>query len=493
MKKYKFFLFLGLIINIIIFTMNLNNGHSWGDSALYFMQAESIIENNYKQLIINNKFTIERSSSDVNMGPVLYPWGFPLYLSFFKAIFGNNIILIKTYSIIPFISFLYILWNHLEKEFPNKIFIVIFLLFSFNMFFLRFSNHILADIPFLFISTIALFYIRNNLKNNNKVNLNRLTFINIILAIAISIRPNGVIIFITYLISSFYIILIKSNYNKETKIRMFFFNILITSISFTLLFFIISENLSPRGDSVLAILKTINLDTLKENLVYYFSLPHRFYDGLPFKELYYYTTLPFAILGACKRFKTDYVFVFYLILTIILYLLWPFKQGLRFLFPVLPFYIIFTYYGYHFFTSKYRIVKILIYIKSVVIIIAILLGSLNLSLSNLNNERNTNYGPYTKNSIELFDFIKKNISTDKVISFFKPRSLTMMTGNRSNLCSNTHDIITRSDYFCYYRGGPANYVKGSQINELTLDVLMNSSKVDLIFTNDSFFLFRISK
>ena len=108
-----------------------------------------------------------------------------------------------------------------RKEFPSKIFIVIFLLFSFNMFFLRFSNHILADIPFLFISTIALFYIRNNLKNNNKVNLNRLTFINIILAIAISIRPNGVIIFITYLISSFYIILIKSNYNKETKIRIF--------------------------------------------------------------------------------------------------------------------------------------------------------------------------------------------------------------------------------------------------------------------------------
>ena len=69
----------------------------------------------------------------------------------------------------------------------------------------------------------------------------------------------------------------------------------------------------------------------------------------------------------------------------------------------------------------------------------------------------------------------------------------MMTGSRSNLCSNTHDIITRSDYFCYYKGGPANYVKGSQINELTLDDLMNSSKVDLIFKNDSFFLFRICK
>ena len=122
-------------MNIIIFTMNLNNGHSWGDSALYLMQAESIIENNYKQLIINNKFTIERSSSDVNMGPPIIPLGFPLYLSFFKALFGNNIILVKTYFIIPFISFLYILWNHLEKEFPSKIFIVIFLLFSFNMFF----------------------------------------------------------------------------------------------------------------------------------------------------------------------------------------------------------------------------------------------------------------------------------------------------------------------------------------------------------------------
>ena len=91
-------------MNIIIFTMNLNNGHSWGDSALYLMQAESIIENNYKQLIINNKFTIERSSSDVNMGPLLY-LGVSIIFIFFKALFGNNIILVKTYFIIPLYHF----------------------------------------------------------------------------------------------------------------------------------------------------------------------------------------------------------------------------------------------------------------------------------------------------------------------------------------------------------------------------------------------------
>jgi hypothetical protein len=108
MKKLLTAVFPALPISItaLLFWSGLTNGHDWGDDfAAYIMQAKSITEGRHSEFIEANRFTIEQSSYPI--GPVAYPWGFPVLLAPFYALFGLNMIALKSVSIICFLLFLF--------------------------------------------------------------------------------------------------------------------------------------------------------------------------------------------------------------------------------------------------------------------------------------------------------------------------------------------------------------------------------------------------
>ena len=68
----------------------LTNGHNWGgDFAAYIMQARSVLEGNVPQFIEANSFAVQKSTD--NLGPITYPWGFPVLLVPFYKAFGMDI------------------------------------------------------------------------------------------------------------------------------------------------------------------------------------------------------------------------------------------------------------------------------------------------------------------------------------------------------------------------------------------------------------------
>ena len=88
--KLKVIFFLILLVSGSLLIGTITQGHIWGgDFAAYIMQANSIVEGNMQAYIDLNRFTIEQSSWP--MGPIAYPWGFPLLLTPIYALFDNNI------------------------------------------------------------------------------------------------------------------------------------------------------------------------------------------------------------------------------------------------------------------------------------------------------------------------------------------------------------------------------------------------------------------
>ncbi|RPJ77971.1 MAG: hypothetical protein EHJ94_10160, partial [Deltaproteobacteria bacterium] len=88
-----FFLILLCLIGVISFS-SLTDGHHWGgDFSQYIMQARSILEGAPAKVIEENRIMLQESSSPP-FCPLAYPWGLPVLLAPFYAVFGADILIL---------------------------------------------------------------------------------------------------------------------------------------------------------------------------------------------------------------------------------------------------------------------------------------------------------------------------------------------------------------------------------------------------------------
>ena len=67
-------------ISLIIGAASLTRGHQWGDDfAWYILQAKSILHGTTDEFMAQSVFT--NSQSTTHLGPLAYPWGYPLILT----------------------------------------------------------------------------------------------------------------------------------------------------------------------------------------------------------------------------------------------------------------------------------------------------------------------------------------------------------------------------------------------------------------------------
>src|SRR5574342_966223 len=99
-------LLVGLIlISLIIGACTLRRGHEWGDDwAWYVLQAQSILNGTTAEFMQTSAFTNNESTTYV--GPLAYPWGYPLILTPAYAIKGINPLVLKLPTLVFFAGFL---------------------------------------------------------------------------------------------------------------------------------------------------------------------------------------------------------------------------------------------------------------------------------------------------------------------------------------------------------------------------------------------------
>lgn len=76
-------------------------GHWWGDDwALYLRQADGLVSGDPRRVLEENEFAVTMSRGAA-FSPPLYPWGFPLVLAPFVAVWGTDI---DRLAIVPVLS-----------------------------------------------------------------------------------------------------------------------------------------------------------------------------------------------------------------------------------------------------------------------------------------------------------------------------------------------------------------------------------------------------
>jgi hypothetical protein len=506
-----FWLLVGIIIicSGLMGAALLSSGHDWGDDfASYIMQAESIVRGRPSQFMESNAFTIHQST--INLGPVAYPWGTPVLLAPLVAVFGVNILALKSINLVCYLLFLITLAVGLHSKLSPLSLIALIAILGLDPAILNLLNAVVSDVPFLLFSTLTILLIGHVIVQRRILSVEWLGYVllGIFLALSFFIRTTGILLLFVAVLSeavSSLPIFHRSRTpdlglerkpqdippsRKRINGRLLFLRAVpylvflgMTAVGYLLL---------PSGEGgYLQSLGAISLRTIKSNLLYYLGMPQNFFSAIPFFPLVFGATLPFFFTGLVKTIDRYYPMVIYGILTMGLNIFWPATQGLRFLLPIFPFYLFFLLMGMEWFIHAMEGIErktVFAAAAGCVLLAAFFFSrqSMELALANLRNHREVSSGPFTPASQEMFNYIKTNTAQDSVIVFFKPRAMRLLTG-RPSLEWNNPSELPLGQYFCFYR----NEDEGHQLSSTDIESLQGTGKIKLIFQNSDFQLFQI--
>src|ERR1043165_1898556 len=98
-----------ILVSLIIGACQLTRGHEWGDDfAWYILQAKSILNGTTDEFMKESAFTNYQSTT--YLGPLAYPWGYPLLLTPVYAVKGISPLALKLPALIFYGGFLICLY-----------------------------------------------------------------------------------------------------------------------------------------------------------------------------------------------------------------------------------------------------------------------------------------------------------------------------------------------------------------------------------------------
>lgn len=474
--------------------------HDWGDDfADYIMQARSLCDGAPRAFVDANHFTISHSSCV--LGPDAYPWGYPLLITPIYAIFGLNLLALKTVGVIFYLLFLLVMCLGFRGTHRGPWLVCLVSILALNPTMLGFSNQILSDVPFLMASTLCIVLITRASVQERAIlsPFPDRILIGAAIAFACSIRGNGVLLLPTLGLSELIAHLqdwLHSRRSEPTNWRWSrtWRPTVIALLPYTafLSTTLMSHYLLPDGTtSYLTVLKGASLAALKGRASYYLELPSEFFSGLSHAHLIYGATIPLALAGAIRRSRSDYPAIIYVIVTVLLYIVYPYRQGIRYLLPVLPFYLSFALSGLEEVCKcdaplERRIRTALCYAS--VVLVAISFGLTTVRQGIRHSQQGSNSGPFATNSEEMFSFIREHTDCNSIIVFFKPRAMRLMT-SRSSIALDRPERLSGCDYVCIYRStAPITQLPDSEIERLTERGLAR-----IVYANDDFIIYQMAK
>jgi len=250
-----------ILSSLAISSATLTRGHEWGDDwASYVMQSKSILSGKTDEFMERNTFTIFESSFQI--GPVAYPWGYPLILTPMVAWKGVHALTLKLPGLFFFAGFLICLYLLTKDRLTRTESLLLVSLFAFNPIFVEFPDYIISDIPFLFFIFLGLLWI-TRLKTTtwNFVALGTIIFF------AFFIRTTGIILFTSFLAYQ----TIRFYREWQTRKTILIDSVLVAA-SFSLLWVITSLAFPDGQGSYLEQLKGLTPDIFRSNISRYFNL-----------------------------------------------------------------------------------------------------------------------------------------------------------------------------------------------------------------------------
>ncbi|MWV68936.1 hypothetical protein [Helicobacter saguini] len=479
------------VLSILLCVILLYNGHNWGgDFSQYIAQGRALTQGSdaIKTQIANNTFMIQKS--DVVLGAYIYPWGFPLLLAPVIKFAGLNLIALKCVGIATFAMFIFIFHIFISRLLTQKFAITATLLFTLNPMFLDFTNSILSDIPFMLFNFLAVIMLSRLFKNpidsiESKATFSYILFASLFATFAYLIRNNGVVIMLSLLalhalLSVKILFKIKAiNIESNAKLWLHFLPYLI----FFSLVFLTNKMLGSGGSGHLGfMLEYLSWQSIFDNFKSY-SLMFRDFFGMP-RDVVKSLGLIVYILGvicAVRGFRRakNYFFLCVFFAHLALLILWPFQQGVRFIFALFPFLILWAFVGLD--SMNLRAKKTANILFTLVFVFSLYKG---IEIFRANSLR-VMQGAFEPKALQMYDFIRENTPTDSIIIFSKPRVLYLTTG-RLGFYSTNLERLKEADFLLIANEMPI--LESSVILEL-----LKSGEITQIRENERFSLYKITK
>ena len=472
-----------LIISLALGSSHLTRGHEWGDDfASYIMQAKSIVTGDMQEFVEHNNITIHQSSSQI--GPVAYPWGYPLILTPVYALKGISPLALKLPGVFFFTGFLICLYLLVRNRLTQTESLLLVSLFAFNPLLIDFLDQILSDIPFLFFSTLAMLFMMNEKKRSTL----DYVLLGASIAFAFFIRTVGILLLVSFLIVEAYKAW-KNQANHQLAPSLFR-NTFIVCITFGVFWAVYSSIFPGGSESYFDQLKEFKLENALRFIKDYIQLFGSFFgNSIIWKYLYYILSI-FFLTGLWIRRRDDFVFVVFFFLWMLMLVTWPIWQGPRFIFPLLSIFIYFTFRGMksviNMLPGAYHQPGQRVFFGFWILIASIFLFNSSVSAyANLRNHRSIN-GPFDPFSIQVYDYIKEKTSRDSVIIFFKPRAMRLMTDHDAIMSTECNRMSLGHYIVLSRKVGENQQIAPEEIDSCNLPV-------DEVLRNRRFIIYEILK
>jgi hypothetical protein len=485
-----------IIVSGLLGSLLLTEGHEWGDDfASVIMQAQSIVEGTPNHFVEEDRFTVEQSDNR-EPGSGAYRWGTALLLSPLYRLFGFNILALKTLNITCYVLFLVTLAFFFREKHSGAYFLALITFFALNPRMLLSLNDVLPDMPFLVVSTLAVFFIGHIFVERRRL-ISRAAdhvLLGLLLAVAFFIRDSGVVLVLTAAATQIVSAILhapiasaKSVWKRlpsqvtraDVKTVLVHVSPYLSFAALTwIAYHILPHNISVEGPLV------------KPPHGYFFALGAEFFDGLPHPYLVYAATLPFLLIGIVHGARQDYHIFLYAFLTILVYSFGP-DGGLRYWLPLLPFYVHFLLVGLRWCSEALEMRwtgagKYLAPALLALVVVYFFQSARDRTLANIYADRKVSSGPFAETSQDIFSFVREKTPSDSVIVFFNPRVMRLFTGRRSIRLDHTADL-SRGSHLCIYLRTDGH----SRFPENILEQLVKSGKLRLMYANSDFRLYEI--
>lgn len=481
----KYLVLLGVICLSAVLGLSIQRpDHIWGgDFALYVEQAQSLWEGTVQDLWEDTSFSVDESAAHP-FSPKLYPWGLPFLLAPVVKVAGLNYGILKIYQLALFLGTLVICFYWLKQHFSETEALVLTSVWALHPVFIMYNNFIISDIPYAGALLLAVWCINRCYlgKETSRLHWGWWIGCGAALWLALMIRQEGKVL-LASLALVHAVKILRSSGSPIEYLRTHWKELVPYGVAVGGM--IILNLLLPTGTA--SNIRQVRPEdiTLLGNLQHYLGLFERLM-GAWFSGTLYLLTGALVIWGVVSRFSKDTLYISYCFLHLAVLVVWPYTAGVRFIFPLFPFYLYFCYRGLKSVaglwlnSSKTRMVAASFMGGWAVL----LLVQMTLVAADIDHSRVMD-GPEHPASREMFTFISEQTRPEDIIIFFKPRVLHLYTGRKS-FNMDKPEGMWKGDYYVMHKNkGDYDQVPVYRYPDSEFEFLHQ------IFENEMFLVFKI--
>ena len=486
------------VLAIIMAMGYLYYGHDWGgDFSEYIAQAMALVDGTVDVEVAHMQFVLENSIP--GMCPAVYPWGLPLILAVLYKIFGFNLIVFRMVGVVALAVFLCVVFRFLKKRFETRDVVIMLLLFINCKHYMEASTSILTDIPCAMLSMVAIYALYELIACEDKKQYLWSLLFGICSVAAYILRSSGVVLILTLMCVHVAVLLskfwpfVKRQVEKTPYKKIILPAHVIPYVLFIVGKFVIEAVLPSAGNDYLAFIEGMPVTYPLSNMLFYLQVLRDFFDvGNYLAIICGVLLLILIIIGMIVKFHEEIISVIFVLGTMVMLYIFPYVSGIRYIFGLYPFFLMFAYYGAKWIFGKIQerwqkvsaevLMNVLRY--GVLCVCGFMLVFSLRMIYKIHTQPHID-SAYTEEAMEAYDFIKENTEEDAVVMFFKPRVLWL---NAQRYSYNTYDDVNdleKSDYVFFF-------IKDN-FTQLRTYVNEHPKEYELLFDNVNFQIYKHNK